>query len=105
MKGLPASALIMAGLAGFAGVGFASFVAALPPPTGEILLVVVPPWHDATAVVAAAGGQVATPDRAPLSVLATGTSAERLRRAGAVLVADGTWIASLCGAEEEGQSL
>lgn len=105
MTGSPAFALIMTGLAGFAFVGVASFMAALPPPAGDILLVVVPPWRDAVAVVTAAGGQIATVERAPLSVLATGTSAERLRSAGAMWVADGKWVASLCGGGREGQNL
>ena len=75
---------------------FAAFPAARQGP----VLVLVPPWTDADALVAAAGGRVIGPARAPFAVLADGGAgfAERLRLNGAWAVADGAGIARLCGA-------
>ena len=67
---------------------------------GDVLAVVVPPWRNADAVVAAAGGVVLPVAGAPLSVQAASADpgfAARLRAAGAwaILPADATSF--LCG--------
>lgn len=64
------------------------------------LLVIVPPWRDATAVLAAVGGWPVGLETAPLATLATlppGIPQDALHRAGAWLVLDGTSVAVLCG--------
>lgn len=97
MRRLPASVLVVVGVAGLFSAGVASFVTALPAPEGDLLLALVPPWHAAESVVATAGGRIAAPFSAPLAVLVTGTTAARLQDAGAVWVADGRLAARLCG--------
>ena len=99
MKTVNASVLVAMGLAGLVAVGVGSLVTALPAPEGDLLLVLVPPWIGAEELVLAAGGQITGPISAPLSVFATGTTPDRLRAAGAFLVADGRLAARLCGME------
>lgn len=99
MKTVSASVLVAMGLAGLVAVGSASLILALPAPKGDLLLVLVPPWIGANEVVLAAGGQITGPLSAPLSVLAIGTTPDRLLAAGAFWVADGRLAARLCGLE------
>ena len=72
---------------------------ALPEPEGDLLLVIVPPWRAAEAIVQAGDGQIVGPIRAPLSVLVSGGDAARMEAAGALWVADGQLAARLCGLE------
>ena len=70
------------------------------PPDGSTLAVVVPPWRDAGAVVAAAGGVLLPVASAPLSVQAAGPEpdfAARLRAAGAWAVLPADANSFLCG--------
>ena len=71
-----------------------------PPVPGAAVLVMLPPWADGDGLVAAAGGQVVGPLRAPFAILALSQNAdfaEQLRLAGAWAVADGTALARICG--------
>lgn len=74
--------------------------AALPAAGRGPVLVILPPWQDAEALVAAAGGRLIGPLRAPFAVLADGADgfAERLRQGGAWAVTDGAGVARICGA-------
>lgn len=79
-------------------------LAALPPAGRGPVLVLLPPWADAVALVGAAGGRLVGPERAAFAVLAQGEAAdfpERLRAGGAWAVADGTGLARMCGAQDE----
>ncbi|WP_172299622.1 hypothetical protein [Pseudoruegeria sp. HB172150] len=64
------------------------------------MLVIAAPWHDASQIVAAAGGRIVGPQRAPLAVFAIGDAgfADRARASGAWSVTDGTTLAAICGA-------
>ena len=71
-------------------------------PEPAIQAALVPPWRDAEAVVAAAGGRPVGPWGASLAILATPDPAVedfagRLRTAGAWLVIDATRLAAICG--------
>lgn len=75
-------------------------LAALPVAGRGPVLVLLPPWTDAGAVVGSAGGRLIGPERAAFAVLAQGERAdfaERLRAGGAWAVADGTGLARICG--------
>lgn len=69
--------------------------------TGPLVVVSLPWGQDPALIVAAAGGQVIGPARAPLAVVAMGATAEALNHAGAFAVLDGTAASFLCGTEEE----
>jgi hypothetical protein len=97
MKTVLAFVLLLAGLAGCLALEFASAANGLPPPEGPVLLVVVPPWEEGAQIVAQAGGRIVGPDPGWLTVLAADATPEALRDAGAVMVADGTLAARLCG--------
>lgn len=74
---------------------------ASPPKPGSPMLVLLPPWADGDAVVAAAGGQVIGPISAPFAVIAYGRASDfvdKLHRGGALIVSDATLLANLCGA-------
>lgn len=93
MSSVRASILILAGLTVGLGAEFASFAtpapASDPASDQDAVLVVAPPWNGgATAVVQAAGGWEVGATRAPLSVLATGTTESALREAGAWFLLD-----------------
>lgn len=76
-------------------------LAAIPPRDGQPVLVVAWPWGpDPEAIIARAGGYPAAPDRGWLATMAASEAADfpdRLSRAGAALVLDGTQIAGICG--------
>lgn len=97
MRTVPASVLLLAGLAGCLALAFASVAGGLAPPESPILLVIVPPWEDGAQIVAQAGGRIVGPDPGLLTVLAADATPQALRAAGAVMVADGTVAARLCG--------
>jgi len=70
--------------------------------SGDLVLVVVPPWQDGARVIAAAAGRPVGPVRGPLGQLAMSDGvdfAARLRSAGAWLVLDGQAVSTLCGWE------
>lgn len=80
---VPAVSLVLA-----LGLGLTSQAPA-PGDEGQVLLVLVPPWRAADAVIAAAGGVLLPQPPAPLAVLAAGPGpdfAGRLRAAGALFV-------------------
>jgi hypothetical protein len=83
----------------FAWVLVAPF-AALPAAGGGPVLVLLPPWTDADAIVTSAGGRLIGPVRAPFAVLAEGGASfpEQVRQGGAWAVADGAVVARICGA-------
>ena len=66
------------------------------PQAGDLMLVIAP---DAPDVVLRAGGRLIGPTQAPMAVLAIGDVglAARLYGSGAWVVADGQWVAELCG--------
>lgn len=69
-------------------------------PTVSPLLVIVPPWRDAIAVLEAAGGWPIGPQTAPLATLGTlppSVPPGLLYEAGAWAVLDGAIIAAMCG--------
>jgi len=63
------------------------------------ILVIVPPWADAGALLARAGTRAVWPVSAPLAVIAEGdaATAARLREAGAWAVTDAAALARICG--------
>ena len=69
------------------------------PGAGDLMLVIA---QDATKVVLTAGGQLIGPTQAPLAALATGDEGltARLYASGAWVVADGQWLAQICGVRE-----
>lgn len=79
------------------------FASAPVPAAANGAVLVVSGWGArAESMVAAAGGQVYGPVRAPFGLLAFSDDpafADRLRAAGAWAVLDGTRIANLCGAD------
>jgi hypothetical protein len=88
------SALLVAGLA-----------AALRPATQDAapVLVIAAPWAGGPdAVVRRAGGSVIGPLSTPISILAGGTTPERLTGAGAWAVLDAAAIALFCQTETRG---
>lgn len=77
-------------------------VTAAPPTPERPVLVLVAPWQDGLAIVRAAGGRPVGPTIARLGLLATSERLDfpgALRRAGALAVADGDAIATLCGVQ------
>lgn len=79
---------------------FLPLLAAAAPDPGAVLLVVVPPWKDALAVVEAAGGRLIGPEQSWLGAFAASEAADfaaRLRHAGAWTSLDGAVLAALCG--------
>jgi hypothetical protein len=75
----------------------ASVLWASVPPSDGLMLVIVLPWSDsAETVVARAGGWVVGMEQAPLSVMATGTTASALRAAGAWAVLSAEIPSFLC---------
>ena len=69
--------------------------------TGTPMLVVIPPWRDAGAIVQAAGGWIIAPRAAPFAVLAAADGTDfpdSLRAGGAWWVMSGDALASICGA-------
>ncbi|MFY0635953.1 MAG: hypothetical protein JXQ91_19240 [Vannielia sp.] len=73
-----------------------------PPGEGPVL-VIVPPWSDAPAVLAASGGRPLGPVRAPFAVLAafpSPESATQARAHGAWAVLGGAALAALCGVSD-----
>jgi hypothetical protein len=72
-------------------------------PRGEVgpWLVVAPPWRDAGALVAAAGGQAVGPTTAPFGVLAAAEAADFADRAAGLglLVLDAQALPFLCGGD------
>lgn len=94
--------LILAGLCATTALAATAFIAHSQEVSDGPLLVVTLPWGpDPAEVVAAAGGYVVSPARAPLAVVAAGASAATLNRAGAFAVLDATAASFLCGAEED----
>lgn len=72
---------------------------AAPIASNDPLLVIVPPWLDAQAIVQDAGGDVIGLDHALFGVLAHGPDegfAQAVLHAGAWAVRDGTLLAALC---------
>jgi hypothetical protein len=70
------------------------------PAAAAPLLVIVPPWRDAGAVLTAVGGWAVGLEDAPLATLGTlppGVPHDLLYRAGAWAVLDGAAVAALCG--------
>ena len=69
----------------------------------DLRLVVVPPWKDAQAIVAAAGGHVIGPERALFAVLVRAATPSEFdaaaRAAGALAVTNGATVAAICGVE------
>lgn len=106
MKTVSAYLLMLGGLAVALGLEVASVaVAAQLPADSDILdepvLVVAPPWSGgAEAVVSAAGGAIVGPVQAPLSVLATGASAQDLRHSGAWFLLDPSALSFFCVTKE-----
>jgi len=75
----------------------ASVVWASVPPSDGPMIVIALPWSDsAETVVARAGGWVVGMEQAPLSVMATGTTAAALRAAGAWAVISAEIPSFLC---------
>ncbi|QDC09013.1 hypothetical protein FHY55_07035 [Oceanicola sp. D3] len=75
-------------------------ILAAPVADGPVLIV-LPPWADAEAVLAASGGRLIGPTRAPFAMLAAYPSPTAARSApghGAWAVFNGGAIALLCGA-------
>lgn len=71
-----------------------------PAPGNGPVLVVVSPWGDAPEqVVLRAGGRLAGPEQAPLSVLAYGATPDQLFAAGAWIVADPGRLPFLCATD------
>lgn len=67
----------------------ATAIWSMPPVSGDLLIVVAPPWSGGgETVVTRAGGWIVGIDGAWLSVVATGTTAEALRASGAWAVFD-----------------
>jgi hypothetical protein len=101
-----AAALAAQALAPLAAAPAAALLAARPAPgAAGPLLVVAPPWRDADALLAAAGGRPVGPAVAPLGRLAADAAPHRprpfvarLRAAGALLALDAGALARLCGA-------
>ena len=86
----------LAALSGPVGVVFGA-----APQTGTPMLVVIPPWRDAGAIVQAAGGWIIAPRAAPFAVLAAADGndfPDSLRAGGAWWVMSGDAFASICGA-------
>lgn len=75
-------------------------IAAAPPRPDAPILVVVAPWTDLGALVAAAGGVLIGPRIAPLGSLTSATHPDyitALGDQGAWLILDGALLANLCG--------
>jgi hypothetical protein len=73
--------------------------AAAQDPGAGIYLVLAPPWHDAEALIAAAGGWAVGPDAAPFGRFAASYGPDfptRAREFG-LMVLDGRPIADFCG--------
>jgi len=79
----------------------APVLALLQPPAGlsDVALVVLPPWADRSAVVAALDGAALGPGRAPFAVLVQTSQAhwQGGLDAGAWWIADGSAVAMICG--------
>ncbi|MCU0901428.1 MAG: hypothetical protein MUC82_13170 [Cypionkella sp.] len=77
------------------------WVALSQPPRGDApVLVVLPPWADAGAIITQAGGRVIGPEIAPFAALASSDDAQfvpRLNNLGAWAVRDGRTVSQLCG--------
>ncbi len=84
------------------GVAPAVVLTAPAPATGP-MLVILPPWRDAGAVLATAGARPLGPQNAPFAVIATGPpgAAARLRESGAWAVTDASALAAICGVSVE----
>ncbi|MGR3793995.1 hypothetical protein [Vannielia sp. SX4] len=79
-----------------------AMVLATPPGDGPAL-VIVPPWDDADALLARAGGRPIGPRRAPFAVLArfpSPAAAHEARTHGAWAVLGGGALAALCGVSD-----
>ncbi|MCG7493086.1 hypothetical protein [Thalassobius sp. Cn5-15] len=106
MKNLSAYCLMIGGCAVVLGLEVASVAMAAQAPGVDgvfdtPVLVVAPPWSGgAEAVVAAAGGAVVGPTQAPLSVLATGASADGFRQSGAWFLLDPGALSYFCVTKE-----
>ncbi|KIT14914.1 hypothetical protein [Jannaschia aquimarina] len=74
-------------------------LAAMPPRGGPVL-VIVAPWDNPDTVVSLAGGRPVLPVPALMATLATGDDGfgRRAVQQGAWIVADGGWLAAICGA-------
>ncbi|MFO7856293.1 MAG: hypothetical protein R6V44_13975 [Paracoccaceae bacterium] len=100
-----AAALAALTLGPLAAAPAAALLALPSPGAAGPLLVVAPPWRDAAALLAEAGGRPVGPAAAPLGRLAADADpdhprafAARLRAAGALLALDARALARLCGA-------
>jgi hypothetical protein len=78
----------------------AAMLAGAPPGDAGPWLVLAPPWRDADALVAAAGGREVAPARAPLGLLAAADAPGFPGRAAALglVVLNARAVADLCGA-------
>ncbi|MFN3844455.1 MAG: hypothetical protein ACK4RZ_01370 [Paracoccaceae bacterium] len=71
------------------------------PRAGMPVLVILPPWADAEAIVARAGGQNISPVAAPFATIASSEDpafAARLQNLGVWAVRDASRLSQLCGA-------
>lgn len=77
--------------------------APVPHDTTEPVLVILPPWHSAQALVETAHGRIIGLTRAPFGVLAVGDRPDfisQLIDGGAWTVRDGRALAELCGRKD-----
>lgn len=97
---MPANLLPLLALLGTLAVTPLAAVLSAPVGEGPVLLI-VPPWADADALLAASGGHAVGPTRAPFALLATYPSPAAARAAsgyGAWAVLGGEALAAICGA-------
>lgn len=81
----------------------ATLVMARPVQQGDIVVVIVPPWRGADAVIEDAGGHLVGPWRATFGQFALSSDPKfipALRRSGAWAVLNGNALAYLCGVSD-----
>ncbi|MGH1330195.1 MAG: hypothetical protein ACRBBK_04890 [Paracoccaceae bacterium] len=67
------------------------------------VIVVVPPWKDANKIIAAGGGRIVAPQKAPFAVLAYSEDpafSTQVVSAGAWSVINSAALAQICGADD-----
>ncbi|MDO8881487.1 MAG: hypothetical protein U0934_04715 [Pseudotabrizicola sp.] len=81
-------------------LGPLGLVMSAAPVAGQPVLVIVPPWADAGAIIAQAGGQEISPLRAAMATLAYAEApdfVQRLHQQGAWAVRNGSFDTLFCG--------
>ncbi|OWU84835.1 hypothetical protein ATO6_11010 [Oceanicola sp. 22II-s10i] len=73
-----------------------------PAPDDGVVLVVVPPWRDSAAILAAAGMRPVGPVQAPFAVLAAGAPGSAKALTGVWAVIGAGRIAAICGVRTNG---